>query len=75
MTFGPDFGKLAQETRDIITEASLASMQPRALLVNTSRSGLIAPSVLEAEVARGRISAAVDVFLISSKPALLDPNP
>lgn len=37
-------------------------MQPRALLVNTSRFGLIAPGVLEAEIARGRIFAAVVVF-------------
>ena len=37
-------------------------MQPRSLLVNTSRSGLIAPGALEAEIARGRIHAAVDVF-------------
>lgn len=37
-------------------------MPPRSLLVNTSRSGLIAAGVLEAEIARGRIHAAVDVF-------------
>ena len=54
-------------------------MQPRALLVNTSRSGLIAPGVLEAEIARGRIHAAVDVFdtepLTDTKnPLLTSPN-
>ena len=38
----------------------LAAMPPRSLLVNTSRSGLIAPGVLETEIARGRIHAAVD---------------
>jgi D-3-phosphoglycerate dehydrogenase len=54
--------RLKPETRGIITEADLANMQPRALLVNTSRSGLIATGVLEAEVACGRIFAAVDVF-------------
>lgn len=37
-------------------------MQPRALLVNTSRAGLIATGALEAELARGRIHAALDVF-------------
>jgi D-3-phosphoglycerate dehydrogenase len=37
-------------------------MRPRSLLVNTSRSGLIAPGVLEAEIAKDRIHAAVDVF-------------
>ncbi|MEO1556583.1 MAG: D-2-hydroxyacid dehydrogenase family protein [Pseudomonadota bacterium] len=54
--------RLKPDTRGLITEQDLASMQPRALLVNTSRSGLIAPGVLEAEIARGRIHAAVDVY-------------
>jgi D-3-phosphoglycerate dehydrogenase len=54
--------RLKPETRGIVSADDLASMQPRALLVNTSRSGLIAPGVLEAEIARGRIFAAVDVF-------------
>ena len=54
--------RLKPETRGIITAEDLAHMAPRALLVNTSRSGLIAPGALEAEVARGRIFAAVDVF-------------
>ncbi|WP_299294439.1 D-2-hydroxyacid dehydrogenase family protein [uncultured Tateyamaria sp.] len=54
--------RLKPATRGIITADDLAAMSPRALLVNTSRSGLIAPGVLEAEIARGRIYAAVDVF-------------
>ncbi|QYK42576.1 MAG: D-2-hydroxyacid dehydrogenase family protein [Paracoccaceae bacterium] len=54
--------RLKPETKGIITAADLAAMRPRSLLVNTSRSGLIAPGVLEAEIARGRIHAAVDVF-------------
>ncbi|CAN0606671.1 unnamed protein product, partial [Ectocarpus sp. 12 AP-2014] len=54
--------RLKPETRGIITADDLAQMQPRALLVNTSRSGLIALGVLEAEIAGGRIHAAVDVF-------------
>jgi len=54
--------RLKPATRGIVTAADLAAMQPRSLLVNTSRSGLIAPGVLEAEVARGRIHAALDVF-------------
>ncbi|MEL6807829.1 MAG: D-2-hydroxyacid dehydrogenase family protein [Pseudomonadota bacterium] len=54
--------RLKPDTRGLITEQDLASMRPRALLVNTSRSGLIAPGVLEAEIARGRIHAAVDVY-------------
>ncbi|MEL6565009.1 MAG: D-2-hydroxyacid dehydrogenase family protein [Pseudomonadota bacterium] len=54
--------RLKPETRGIVTADDLAAMQPRSLLVNTSRSGLIEPGVLEAEIAQGRIHAAVDVF-------------
>ncbi len=54
--------RLNPATRGLISADDLAAMQPRSLLVNTSRSGLIAPGVLEAEIARGRIHAAVDVF-------------
>ena len=54
--------RLKPETRGIITAEDLAAMAPRSLLINTSRSGLIAPGVLEAEIARNRIYAAVDVF-------------
>ena len=54
--------RLKPATRGIITAEDLAAMSPRSLLVNTSRSGLIAPGDLEAEIAKGRIHAAVDVF-------------
>ena len=54
--------RLTPETRGMIIADDLAAMAPRSLLVNTSRAGLIAPGALEAEVARGRIHAAVDVF-------------
>ncbi len=54
--------RLKPETRGIVTAADLAAMKDRALFVNTSRSGLVAPGALEAEVAKGRIFAAVDVF-------------
>jgi len=54
--------RLKPATRAIITARDLAAMLPRSLLVNTSRSGLIAPGILEAEIAKGRIHAAVDVF-------------
>lgn len=54
--------RLKPSTKGIITAADLAAMKPRSLLVNTSRSGLISPGVLEAEIAKGRIHAAVDVF-------------
>lgn len=54
--------RLKPATRGIVTADDLAQMQPRALFVNTSRSGLVASGALEAEIARGRIHAAIDVF-------------
>jgi D-3-phosphoglycerate dehydrogenase len=54
--------RLKQETRGLITAEDLAQMQPRALFVNTARSGLVAPGALEAEIAKGQLHAAVDVF-------------
>jgi D-3-phosphoglycerate dehydrogenase len=54
--------RLKPETRGGVTAVDLAQMQPRGLFVNTSRSGLVEAGALEAEVARGRIHAAVDVF-------------
>ena len=71
--------RLKPETRGIVTAADLAAMMPRSLLVNTSRSGLIASGALEAEIAKGRIHAAVDVFDTEplrdrSHPLLTHPN-
>lgn len=55
--------KLSAETRDIVTAADLALMKPTALLVNTSRAGLIEPGALEAALRAGRPGlAAVDVY-------------
>ena len=55
--------RLIPETRGIVTAEDLARMKPTALLVNTSRAGLIAPGVLEAALKAGRPGmAAVDVF-------------
>lgn len=54
--------RLKPETRGVITASDLAQMAPRSLLVNTSRSGLIEPGALEAEIENDRIHAAVDVF-------------
>jgi D-3-phosphoglycerate dehydrogenase len=54
--------RLKPTTKGLITAGDLAAMHPRSLLVNTSRSGLIAPGVLETEIGKGRIYAAVDVF-------------
>jgi D-3-phosphoglycerate dehydrogenase len=55
--------RLVPATRGIVTAADLAGMKPTALLVNTSRAGLIAPGALVAALRAGRPgTAAVDVF-------------
>lgn len=55
--------RLNNATRGIVTADDLASMKPSALLVNTSRSPLIAPGALEAALNAGRPGqAAIDVF-------------
>lgn len=55
--------RLVEATRGMVTAADLARMKPTALLVNTSRAGLIAPGALEAALRAGRPGmAAVDVY-------------
>jgi D-3-phosphoglycerate dehydrogenase len=55
--------RLVEATRGIVAAADLARMKPTALLVNTSRAGLIAPGALLAALKAGRPGmAAVDVF-------------
>ena len=55
--------RLVDGTRGIVTVADLARMKPTALLVNTSRAGLVAPGALEAALRAGRPGmAAVDVY-------------
>ena len=55
--------RLIDATRGMVTGADLARMKPTALIVNTSRAGLIVPGALEAAVRAGRPGmAAVDVF-------------
>ena len=55
--------RLVAETRGIVTAADLGRMKPTALLVNTSRAGLVAPGALESALRAGRPAmAAVDVF-------------
>lgn len=71
--------RLTPVTRGLITAADLDTMAPRSLLVNTSRSGLIEHGALEAEIARNRIFAAVDVFddeplRDATHPLLTHPN-
>lgn len=55
--------RLSAETRAIIGARELARMKPDALLVNTSRAGIIAPGALEQALRAGRPGrAAVDVY-------------
>jgi D-3-phosphoglycerate dehydrogenase len=54
---------LTKETRGIVTRKDLALMKPTALIVNTSRAGLIAEGALTDALKAGRPGfAAVDVF-------------
>jgi D-3-phosphoglycerate dehydrogenase / 2-oxoglutarate reductase len=62
--------RLIDATRGIVTAADLARMKPTALLVNTSRAGLIEPGALVNALRAGRPGlAAVDVY---EKEPLLD---
>lgn len=55
--------RLVDATRGIVTADDLARMQPTALLVNTSRAGLIVPGALVDALRAGRPGmAAVDVY-------------
>jgi D-3-phosphoglycerate dehydrogenase len=64
--------RLVEATRGIVTAADLARMKPTALLVNTSRAGLIAPGALVEALKAGRPgTAAVDVY---EEEPLTDPS-
>ena len=71
---------LVEGTRGIVKEADLRMMKPSALLVNTSRAGLIEPHALVNALRSGRPGkAAVDVYeeepvLDKSHPLLIMPN-
>lgn len=55
--------RLVPATAGIVTADDLARMKPTALLVNTSRAGLIEPDALETALQEGRPgTAAVDVY-------------
>ena len=64
--------RLSDRTRGIVGPKELDAMAPGALLVNTSRAGLVAPGALEAALDAGRLGgAALDVF--ETEP-LTDPD-
>jgi D-3-phosphoglycerate dehydrogenase len=64
--------RLVEATRGIVGPDDLARMKPTALLVNTSRAGLITPGALEEALRAGRPGlAAVDVY--EAEP-VRDPN-
>jgi D-3-phosphoglycerate dehydrogenase len=64
--------RLVEATRGIVTAADLGRMKPTALLVNTSRAGLIAPGALVEALGAGRPGmAAVDVY---EEEPLTDPS-
>jgi D-3-phosphoglycerate dehydrogenase len=64
--------RLVAPTRGIVTAADLSRMKPTALLVNTSRAGLIEPDALVGALRTGRPGmAAVDVY---DEEPLRDPN-
>ena len=62
--------RLIDATRGIVTRADLSRMKPDALIVNTSRAGLIEPGALVAALNAGRPGmAAVDVYEEEPLPA------
>jgi D-3-phosphoglycerate dehydrogenase len=64
--------RLVESTRGIVTAADLGRMKPSALLVNTSRAGLIQSGALVDALRAGRPGiAAVDVF---EEESMLDPH-
>ena len=66
--------RLVDDTRHIVTPTDLAQMKPTALLVNTSRAGLVQDGALAAALQAGRPGlAAVDVY--DTEPVVRDQEP
>jgi len=64
--------RLVDATRGIVTAGDLARMKPAALIVNTSRAGLIVPDALVNALRAGRPGmAAVDVY---EEEPVIDPS-
>lgn len=53
---------LSDRSRNTLGASDLAAMKPGAILVNTSRAGLVDQDALLAAVTQGRLVAALDVF-------------
>lgn len=63
---------LSESTLHLIGADDLAAMQPHAVLINTSRAGLVAPGALLQALQAGQIAGAgIDVF--DDEPATHDP--
>ena len=66
--------RLVPTTRGVVTADDLGRMKPTALLVNTSRAGLIEPNALVDALRQGRPgAAAVDVY--ETEPVVDNTNP
>ena len=60
---------LSERTRGILGRAELAAMKPGAILVNTSRAGLVDDAAMIEAATEQRIFAAIDVFNQEPLPA------
>ena len=66
--------RLKPETRHIVTAADLARMKPSAILINTSRAGLISPGALYKALREGRPGfAGLDVFDVEPTNSVSEP--
>jgi phosphoglycerate dehydrogenase-like enzyme len=54
--------KLSERTRHIVGAIELQAMKPGAILVNSSRGGLVDEAALLDRLAEGRLTAALDVY-------------
>src|SRR6185436_15185168 len=60
---------LSEETKELVNAALLARMRPKAVLINTSRGGLIDEAALAQALRSGQIAAAyLDVLSVEPPP-------